>query len=78
MNSKHITNYKPKDFAELLGVSVKTFQRWDRENILKAKRTPTDRRYYTYEQYLELKASMVLIMIERQLFILEFLLWAKR
>ena len=55
MNSKHITNYKPKDFAELLGVSVKTFQRWDRENILKAKRTPTDRRYYTYEQYLEFK-----------------------
>ena len=53
MNSKHITNYKPKDFAELLGVSVKTFQRWDRENILKAKRIPTDRRYYTYEQYLE-------------------------
>ena len=31
MNSKHITNYKPKDFAELLGVSVKTLQRWDRE-----------------------------------------------
>ena len=55
MNSKHITNYKPKDFAELLGVSVKNFQRWDRENILKAKRTPTDRRYYTYEQYLEFK-----------------------
>ncbi|WP_368076119.1 MerR family transcriptional regulator, partial [uncultured Clostridium sp.] len=25
-------NYKPKDFAELLGVSVKTLQRWDREN----------------------------------------------
>ena len=49
MNSKHITNYKPKDFAELLGVSVKTFQRWDRENILKVKRTPTDRRYYTSE-----------------------------
>ena len=55
MNSKHITNYKPKDFAELLGVSVKTLQRWDRENTLKAKRTPTDRRYYTYEQYLEFK-----------------------
>lgn len=55
MNTKHITNYKPKDFAELLGVSVKTLQRWDRENILKAKRTPTDRRYYTYEQYLEFK-----------------------
>ena len=38
MNSKHISNYKPQDFAELLGVSVKTLQRWDRENILKAKR----------------------------------------
>ena len=44
---KHITNYKPKDFAELLNVSVKTLQRWDRDNILIAKRTPTDRRYYT-------------------------------
>ena len=53
--NKHLTNYKPKDFAELLGVSVKTLQRWDREDILKAKRTPTDRRYYTYDQYLEFK-----------------------
>ena len=53
--NKHITNYKPKDFAELLNVSVKTLQRWDREGILKAKRTPTDRRYYTYDQYLEFK-----------------------
>lgn len=35
--------------------SVKTLQRWDREDILKAKRTPTDRRYYTYDQYLEFK-----------------------
>ena len=53
MNTSNITNYKPKDFAELLGVSVKTLQRWDREGILKANRTPTDRRYYTYEQYLQ-------------------------
>src|SRR5574344_577645 len=55
MNTSNITNYKPKDFAELLGVSVKTLQRWDREGTLKAKRTPTDRRYYTYDQYLEYK-----------------------
>ena len=48
MNTSNITNYKPKDFAELLGVSVKTLQRWDREGILKANRTPTDRRYYTW------------------------------
>ena len=53
--NKHITNYKPKDFAELLGVSVKTLQRWDRDNILKSKRTTTNRRYYTYDQYLEFK-----------------------
>ena len=53
--SKHITNYKPKDFAELLNVSVKTLQRWDRDKILVAKRNPTGRRYYTYDQYLEFK-----------------------
>ena len=55
MNTSNITNYKPKDFAELLGVSVKTLQRWDREGTLKANRTPTDRRYYTYDQYLQFK-----------------------
>ena len=40
MNTSNITNYKLKDFAELLGVSVKTLQRWDREGTLKANRTP--------------------------------------
>lgn len=55
MNTSNITNYKLGDFAELLGVSVKTLQRWDREGILKANRTPTDRRYYTYDQYLQFK-----------------------
>lgn len=50
-----ITHYKPKEFAELVNVSVKTLQRWDRNNVLKAYRTPTDRRYYTYEQYLKYK-----------------------
>ena len=38
-----------------MGVSVKTLQRWDREGILKANRTPTDRRYDTYDQYLQFK-----------------------
>lgn len=46
-------NYKPKEFAELIGISVKTLQRWDNDNKLKAYRTPTNRRYYTYEQYLK-------------------------
>ena len=59
MDTSNITNYKPKDFAELLGVSVKTLQRWDREGILKANRTPTDRRYYTYDQYLQFKCTNI-------------------
>ena len=33
MNISNITNYKPKEFAELLNVSVKTLQRWDREKF---------------------------------------------
>lgn len=55
MNVSNVTNYKPKDFAALVGVSVKTLQRWDKSGKFKAKRTPTDRRYYTYDQYLEFK-----------------------
>ena len=42
---------KPKDIAKILNVTVNTLQRWDRENIFVAKRTPkTNRRYYTEEQ----------------------------
>lgn len=48
-----MNNYKPNEFAEMIGVSVKTLQRWDNEGKLKAKRTPTDRRYYTHQQYVE-------------------------
>lgn len=48
-----MSNYKPKEFAEMIGVSVKTLQRWDREGVLKAYRTPKDRRYYTDKQYAE-------------------------
>lgn len=44
---------KPKEMAERLGVTVKTLQRWDRSGTLKAHRTPTNRRYYTEEQYLK-------------------------
>ena len=55
MNISNITNYKPKEFAELLNVTVKTLQRWDREKTLVANRTPTNRRYYTYDQYLQFK-----------------------
>ena len=46
-------NLKPSEAAKILNVSVKTLQRWDRDNILNANRTPTNRRYYTEEQIAE-------------------------
>lgn len=39
-------------FAAMVGRSVKTLQLWDRTGVLKARRTPTDRRYYTHDDYL--------------------------
>ena len=45
--------YKPQEFAEMIGVSIKTLQRWDNTGKLKAYRSPTDRRYYTHKQYKE-------------------------
>ncbi|MFV0636843.1 IS607 family transposase [Mitsuokella sp. WILCCON 0060] len=45
--------YKPKEMAEKLGVTVRTLQEWDRRQKLPAYRTPTGRRYYTEEQYLD-------------------------
>ena len=45
------TNYNSNEFAQLLPLSVLTLQRWDNTGKLKAHRTPTNRRYYTYEQY---------------------------
>lgn len=45
--------YKPNEFAEMIGVSIKTLQRWDNSGKLKAYRNPCNRRYYTHEQYLE-------------------------
>lgn len=48
-------NYKVSKFAEKIGVSIKTLQRWDRMGILIADRTPTNRRYYTNEHYLKFK-----------------------
>ena len=48
-----MSNLKPSEAANILNVSVKTLQRWDRDNILNANRTPTNRRYYTEEQIAE-------------------------
>jgi putative resolvase len=41
--------YTPAQFAKRINVSVKTIQKWDRLGILPAKRTITNRRYYTDE-----------------------------
>ena len=45
--------YKPQEFSEMIGVSVKTLQRWDRKCKFTAQRTPTNRRYYTHKQYVD-------------------------
>lgn len=45
--------YNISEAAELIGVSVKTLQRWDREGKLVANRTPSNRRYYTKNQLKE-------------------------
>ncbi len=35
--------YKPKEFSEMLNVSVKTLQRWDNQGVLTAYRNPKGR-----------------------------------
>lgn len=49
--------YTVSQAAEKLYVSVKTLQRWDREGKLVAKRTPSNRRYYTETQLNEARGS---------------------
>jgi len=45
--------YPPREFGKLIGRTTQTLQRWDRPGILKAHRMPTNRRYYTHYQYLQ-------------------------
>lgn len=45
--------YKPKEFAKLINRTVTTLQSWDRDKKLIAHRSPTNRRYYTHDQYLQ-------------------------
>lgn len=46
--------YSPKQFGSLISRTTKTLQKWDRDGILKAHRSITNRRYYTHDQYLEM------------------------
>jgi putative resolvase len=41
--------FKPHEFAEKIGVTVLTLQRWDNNGSFPARRTPMGRRYYTEE-----------------------------
>lgn len=43
--------YNITEFSKLVGKSVNTLQRWDREGILISYRSPSNRRYYTQSQY---------------------------
>lgn len=45
--------YKVGEMAKKLGVTTRTLQKWDKSGKFVAKRTPTNRRYYTEEQYLD-------------------------
>ncbi|MGI2295542.1 helix-turn-helix domain-containing protein [Paenibacillus sp. GXUN7292] len=45
--------YTPSEFADLIGRSVKTLQRWDRTGRLVACRTAGNRRRYSHSQLLE-------------------------
>jgi putative resolvase len=47
------STYSPKQFGFLIGRTTKTLQKWDRDGILKAHRSITNRRYYTHDQYLQ-------------------------
>lgn len=44
-----MNTYNVSEFSKVVGVSVHTLQRWDREGALKSNRTPTNRRVYTEE-----------------------------
>lgn len=55
--------YTPAVFAKQVGVSVKTLQKWDRIGVLPAKRTITNRRYYTDE---DLAAALRLPRVQKE------------
>lgn len=49
-----MNTYRPNEFAKLIAKTTSTLQRWDREGILKAHRSPTNRRFYTHDQLAEI------------------------
>lgn len=47
-----------KQVAKIMDDSTKTLQRWDKDGRLRASRTPTNRCYYTREDYLRYKEHL--------------------
>jgi DNA-binding transcriptional MerR regulator len=43
--------YSPAEFSKMVGVCVKTLQRWDKSGKLKADRTVSNRRQYTDKHF---------------------------
>lgn len=54
MNESENKVYKPNEFAKLLKVTTRTLRNWDGSGKLKSYRNAAGRRYYTYDQYLQL------------------------
>lgn len=42
--------YSVSEFAKKIGVSASTLRRWDKDGVLKAVRSPSNRRVYLQEQ----------------------------
>lgn len=53
--------YSLGEFARLIGRHPNTLQRWDRQGVLAAHRTPTGRRYYTHVQYLAYSGQVAVV-----------------
>jgi putative resolvase len=49
-----MNTYRPNEFAKLIAKTTSTLQRWDREGVLIAHRSPTNRRFYTHDQLSEI------------------------
>lgn len=65
-----MNTYRPKDFAKLIAKTTGTLQRWDRDGILKAHRSPTNRRFYTHDHLAKVlgvqETALQLVIVEFQ------------
>ena len=73
-----MTILKPKDVADRLGMTTRTLQTWDRKGILKAKRSPTNRRFYTEDQINQYLSKNSLAQIKNKLLMPEYQLLVKK